>query len=217
MRGLAIQLKGEHLRLLPDKAVYWPARRMLILADLHLGKAMHFRRAGIAAPSGIERANLDRLKALLQALKPEEVLLLGDLFHSRHNSSWESFIAFRSSHAQIRFTLITGNHDILHPDDYARSGLTCLPFRDDGTFHFTHHPTEHYTLYNIAGHLHPGVRLSGKGRQHLTLPCFHIGRSAAVLPAFGTFTGLAMIRPKPTDRVFPITENTVFRCAVPKE
>ncbi|HEY0977817.1 MAG TPA: ligase-associated DNA damage response endonuclease PdeM [Flavobacteriales bacterium] len=215
MTGTPIEVEGEHLLLFADKAMYWPERRTLVLADLHLGKAMHFRRAGIAAPPRIESANLDRLDALLQALKPEELLLLGDLFHSRHNASWEAFVAFRSTFPHTRFTLITGNHDILHPEYYERAGLRSLPWRDDGPFHFTHHPTRHERLYNIAGHIHPGVRLLGKGRQHLTLPCFFFGGSAAVLPAFGTFTGVSVMHPEPTDRVFAIAQRSVFRCAVP--
>ncbi len=213
MTGLTIQVRGERLRLLADKAVYWPARRTLIIADLHLGKAMHFRLSGIAAPAAVEQRNLDRLDRLMQRWRPAEVLLLGDLFHSRHNASWESFAAFRALYADVVFTLISGNHDILDPERYHQAGITCAPFLLRGPFHFTHHPSPQAGHHNIAGHVHPGIRLAGKARQHLTLPCYWFGASAAVLPAFGTFTGLHMVRPVPGDRILAITGDHVFRCS----
>ncbi|MEE7560223.1 phosphoesterase, partial [Xanthomonas sp. Kuri4-2] len=45
-------LAGETVELLGDRALYRPARRALLIADLHLGKADVFRRAGIGLPAG---------------------------------------------------------------------------------------------------------------------------------------------------------------------
>jgi uncharacterized protein len=64
--------------------------------------------------------------------------------------------------------------------------------------------------YNLAGHIHPGVSLRGKGRQSLTLPCFYFGRHQALLPAFGVFTGLARIKPVKEDKVFVIVEDKIM-------
>ena len=64
--ALDIDVAGESLRLLPDRALLWPRARTLVIADLHLGKAQHFRRAGIALPrggTGHDLARLDRLLA----------------------------------------------------------------------------------------------------------------------------------------------------------
>jgi len=212
MTDASLQVRGERLRLLLEKAVYWPAQRTLIIADPHLGKAMHFRRAGIAAPAIVEQENLARLQRILQRIRPKEIILLGDLFHSHHNASWETFATFRREHASIAFTLITGNHDILHPKVYRQAGIACEAQRASGPFLFTHHPTAHTQLYNLAGHIHPGVRLIGKAKQSLTLPCFFYGKGAAVLPAFGGFTGTHVLQPTLGDRVFAITKERVFRC-----
>ena len=38
-RPLAIDCAGETLWLLPEHALWWPAGRVLWVADLHLGKA----------------------------------------------------------------------------------------------------------------------------------------------------------------------------------
>ena len=56
---------GESLVLLGERALYWPTRQALLIADLHLGKADVFRRAGIALPSGGTGEDLNRLQALL--------------------------------------------------------------------------------------------------------------------------------------------------------
>jgi metallophosphoesterase superfamily enzyme len=65
-------------------------------------------------------------------------------------------------------------------------------------------------LYNLSGHLHPGVNMRGKARQSVTLPCFYFGENMGLLPAFGTFTGLARIYPKKNDKVFVIVEEKII-------
>lgn len=80
-----------------------------------------------------------------------------------------------------------------------------------GAFIFSHIPLEEPGEgFNLAGHIHPGVRLRGMGRQQVTLPCFYFGEGQGLLPAFGAFTGLGLIHPKNTDAVYVITENEVI-------
>lgn len=204
-----VQVRGERLELLPAKALWWPRARVLIIADMHMGKATHFRKAGIAVPGAVEQRNVQRAQALLAHYAPHEVLLLGDLFHSRHNGSWEAFVALRRAHSATHFTLVTGNHDILHPDRYAEAGVHCEAQRVQGPFLFTHHPTSTAVHYNIAGHVHPGVRIRGAARQSIVLPCFLFGEAGALLPAFGAFTGLHVLRPAEGERVFAVAGKRV--------
>ena len=211
MNDALIQVRKQRLRLLPDKAIHWAAQRTLIIADLHLGKAMHFRRAGIPVPQAVEQLNLQRLHDLLERTRPKEVLLLGDLFHSDHNSSWGDFVALRQYHGSAHFTLVSGNHDVLDMAHYAHADLHVVPFLDHGPFHFTHQPTEHATRFNLAGHIHPGNRLVGKARQTIQLPCFFFGEQGGVLPAFGGFTGLHRMQRSEKDRVFVMADGCVWR------
>jgi metallophosphoesterase superfamily enzyme len=81
----------------------------------------------------------------------------------------------------------------------------------DGPFALQHHPEEPSRGYALAGHIHPAVQLSGGGRQRLRLPCFWFGRRVGVLPAFGGFTGSALVTPKAGDRVFVVAENEVIQ------
>lgn len=212
MSRTPVQVRGERLQLLPAKALYWPVQRMLVIADLHLGKAMHFRKAGIAAPAAVERLDLERLEALLDAIRPRKLLLLGDLFHSTHNSAWKGFLDLRQHHARVEFVLITGNHDILDRRAYAEADMEEVPALEIGPFRFSHHPEDAADHYGLAGHVHPAVRLTGKGRQYLTLPCFHFGPCNGLLPSFGSFTGSHRIIPTKGDRLFAISGEHVIRC-----
>ena len=48
------------------------------------------------------------------------------------------------------------------------------------------------------------------GGQELRLPCFWFQPHGAVLPAFGSFTGMASIAPRPGDRVFVVADSAVL-------
>lgn len=182
----------------------------MLLADLHLGKVTHFRRRGLPVPAAASDGNWDKLLSLLLEFAPERVIFLGDLFHSAYNAEWDAFQSLISRFPGVRFELIPGNHDILPPDKY--TGLIVQPQElEAGPFLLSHYPVlDPGPLYNLAGHVHPGVRLRGQGRQYLKLPCFYFGEKGGVLPAFGLFTGLGDIRPKAGDQVFVIAEGQVL-------
>lgn len=206
-------LVGQQLWLHPLRAVYWAEAAILLLSDLHLGKTTHFRRAGIATPSAVEDTNFDHLISLLLIFEPTRVLLLGDLFHSDYNAAWEELEALMAQFEHISFELVPGNHDILPAEIYTNSRLTMRPaVYDQPPFRFTHEPVTEFSEdhYNLAGHLHPGVILQGSGKQYLRLPCFYFGLRNGILPAFGAFTGLAMLRVTKTDRIFGIADGQVL-------
>lgn len=207
-----IILQGQTLELHPWRAAYWQEARALLLADLHLGKAAHFRQAGIAASAGAEAANQERLMGLLLEYQPQRVLMLGDLFHSHYNHAWEEFADLVARFPNVSFELAPGNHDILAPEHYAAAGVWVRPLRwTEGPFLLTHHPSaDGQDGYNLAGHVHPAARLRGLGRQQLRLPCFYFGVAGGILPAFGHFTGLADVPIQPGDRVYVVAGNEVL-------
>lgn len=69
-------------------------------------------------------------------------------------------------------------------------------------FQFTHEPQPGSTYYNICGHIHPAVKLKGKAKNKLTLPCFIFKKYHAIIPAFSSFAGSAIVKPQKNDRVF---------------
>lgn len=203
---------GEPLWLHPFRAAYWPKEEALFIADLHLGKVAHFRSNGLAVPADAANENWDRLISLLIDFEPARVLFLGDLFHSTYNQEWPAFCDLLERFPEVSFELIIGNHDILPATLYEAANIVChaetllLP-----PFELTHHPGDPPPgYYNLSGHIHPCVVLQGRGRQYVRLPCFYFGAQQGILPAFGTFTGMARVYPKEAERAFVLTEGGVI-------
>ncbi|HEY4198814.1 MAG TPA: hypothetical protein VGM63_24910, partial [Mucilaginibacter sp.] len=79
--GLDFNFLDQDLVLLPQKAIYWKQQKVLIAADVHMGKVGHFRKAGIAVPRNMEQSDLATLSDLIFEHQPEKLIFLGDLFH----------------------------------------------------------------------------------------------------------------------------------------
>lgn len=208
---LTIALAGETVRLDGDRALYWPARRTLVLADLHLGKGQVLREAGIAVPSGSSARDLARLDALLERHPAARLLVLGDLVHGRTDGAarWRAaFAAWRGRHPALRVELVAGNHD---RHERALTDLVdaihdrCV----DPPFVYAHEPGADPRGYVLAGHLHPGVVLREAHGPALRVPAFWFAAAHGVLPAFGSLTGIAPVRARPGDRVYAATGTAV--------
>lgn len=199
---IKIAFHGVEMALLPQKAMYLPEYKYLIVSDLHLGKASHFVKHGIQVPDNHDDHDLARLQALLEKHLIETVIFLGDLFHSEYNASWEKFKSFRAIHKDKEFILVLGNHDILDPAAYAFLNVVDSLLIEH--CFFTHEPLTSPPLgyANVYGHIHPGIRLIGKGRQSISLPCFMVRAQEMIVPAFGSFTGIYRLKPSSGDRVF---------------
>ena len=107
-----VVLAGERVELLAQRALHWPAQRLLVIADLHLGKDDVFREAGIALPAGGGHADLARLSELLDVTGATRLRVLGDFIHgTRGVARWRNdWRAFRARH-DICVELVLGNHD----------------------------------------------------------------------------------------------------------
>lgn len=212
---LPVDHAGETVWLLPERALWWPAGRVLFVADLHLGKAATYRALGQPVPAGTTRENLARLSALLQHYQPLQLVLLGDLLHAaqaRTPSVLQGLAAWRESFAALECVLVRGNHDSRAGDPPASLGIRVV---DEplavGPFAACHHPQHHETLGVIAGHLHPALNLRGPGLDHVRLPCFCIEPGLAILPAFGEFTGGWSVPREPGRRLYPVGGHRVWQ------
>lgn len=196
---MIIKLDGNFFELLPEKALFWREHGLIIVADLHLGKAMHFRKAGIIMPELSALKDYQNLEALIERYQPQHLCFLGDLFHSHYNSEWRLLESFIAQNPQLNFSLIRGNHDILKKQDYNAINIEVIEDQLAlGNVILSHipinNPSEGYI--NISGHLHPGCVLKGLGRQQIKLPCFVHYLRTLLLPAFGHLTGLQVIDQK---------------------
>lgn len=212
-QDVSSDFKGVSLSLLREKAVWIKSLSTLLIADLHFGKAAHFRKSGIPIPEPVHDFDLHRLRRLHEEFRPVHTYFLGDLFHSDWNDQWGNLNQFLSQFIGTEFHLVKGNHDVLSQRAYEQSILRIheKPLTI-GTFVLSHEPMESVPegLLNICGHIHPGVRLVGKAKQSLRLPCFFQSNSQLLLPAFGNFTGLALVRPKDQEKVWAITEEKII-------
>ena len=59
-------------------ALWWPERRVLVVADLHLEKG-----SALGLPPYDSRETVERLERLVERLSPKQVIALGDSFHDR--------------------------------------------------------------------------------------------------------------------------------------
>lgn len=197
---------GEPVLLHAERALFWPRTRTLVIADLHLGKADHFRRAGIALPVGGTSHDLERLDALLELTGAERLLVLGDLLHGAiPDAPWLArWYAFRNRHAELQVEVVAGNHDRAlreHPERAASMGLVLrAPFLHEPPFLLVHAPDDvprGIDAFALCGHLHPVLRLPGLPR----LPVFRFA-AIGILPAFTAFAGGMPFEPTTGERVY---------------
>ncbi|WP_298233726.1 ligase-associated DNA damage response endonuclease PdeM [uncultured Azohydromonas sp.] len=210
-----IERGGERLQLLAERALWWPARQALLVADAHFGKAASFRRLGVPVPQGTTGRNLDVLSGLIERHGARRLLVLGDLLHSAHAhdapDTLAALAAWRAARVDLRIVLVRGNHDDRAGDPPAALGIEVVdePLRLAGLA-LCHHPRALPGAYVLAGHLHPCITI-GRGFDRLRLPCFHFGPAVGVLPAFGAFTGMHPVRPGRADEVYVVAGEVVRR------
>ena len=214
MNDYIFKIQDETPHLLPERAVYWPRTQTLFIADPHFGKTATFRAHAIPLPEGDMAADLARLTQALQRTAAKQLIVLGDLLHAargRDETVLNTFMTWRAQHMDLRIFLVRGNHDRSAGDPPEDWGIQIVNGPTPGPyFVLSHEPLEPETGYALAGHIHPAVQLTGKGRQSLKLPCFWFGAHCGVLPAFADFTGGALIKPQVGDQIFVLTETQVM-------
>ncbi len=199
-----------------QRCIFWQEQEALILSDLHFGKTGHFRKNGIAVPTGIYKEDLQRLFEQISYFTPKKIIAVGDLFHSEANKELEFFLKWRNDFPSIDFILVRGNHDILDASWYQKAGISVKEgIYTLGGFDFVHNPAEidpsqSAKHFIFSGHLHPGISIKGLGKQSLRFPCYYFSPTQAILPAFSKFSGLAIIKPKKQDTIFAIVDEKLI-------
>ncbi|MEO6446284.1 MAG: ligase-associated DNA damage response endonuclease PdeM [Gemmatimonadaceae bacterium] len=211
LSALELRVAGEVVVLRGDRALYWPRERMLLIADLHLGKTESLRAGGVALPDGVMAHDLDRLRRALVDTDARRLVILGDLVHDAAALApgvRAAFAAWRAS-VDASVELVLGNHDrhvAAMPDEWrlqvAGTTLSLGPFR-------LLHAADGRPAYTWSGHVHPMLALRSP-TDALRVPCFHIGAHGGVLPAFSTLTGGAMTRVAPGERAVAVVDGMVI-------
>jgi DNA ligase-associated metallophosphoesterase len=195
-----LHLAGEMLTPLPEGALWWPERRVLVVSDLHLEKGSSYAAAGQMLPPYDTEATLARVEKLCAAWRPDTVISLGDSFHDRKSESRlpECYAArLRALTLSVDWVWVEGNHD---PDPPARLGGRAARVLRIGPLVFRHEPEGE--VGEVAGHLHPVAKVSGRGRP-VRRRCFASDGARLVMPAMGAFAGGLNILDAAFARVFP--------------
>lgn len=180
------------LMALPQGALYWPARRALLVADLHFEKASWFAKAGQMLPPYDSLATLADLATLIAATGAGEVWCLGDSFHDSEGCERlpaEAQRALLALTGATRWTWITGNHDAGAGAGLVDQcgGALAEEAEVDGLI-LRHEADPADSRPELSGHFHPKMRISVRGRS-VARRCFIAAPTKLILPAFGVLTG----------------------------
>jgi DNA ligase-associated metallophosphoesterase len=184
---------GHELALGTSRALYWPAERALLVADLHLEKASWFAQRGQMLPPYDSRDTLERLADAVRLTDARRVITLGDNFHDDAGALRLDAHCTGMLEALTRaldWVWITGNHDEALPKGF---GGTIVPELEVGGVILRHEARAGETAPEMSGHYHPKLRVNVRNR-HIARPCAVLGRGVGgsdrmILPAFGTLTG----------------------------
>jgi len=183
-----LSFAGHDLRALPEGALYWPARRALLVADLHFEKASWFAVRGQMLPPYDSIATLADLTALVDRTDARELWCLGDSFHDSAGCErlpGQARAMLTALTTRLDWRWITGNHDSLLVDP---CGGTILEEADVDGLVLRHEADPRDGRPELSGHFHPKLRLRLRGRQ-VARRCFVATSTKLILPAFGSLTG----------------------------
>ena len=182
MTAYAFTFAGQSLAALPSGALHWPARRLLVVSDLHLGKSERLaRRGGSLLPPYETRETLTRLSDDLEITGAKSLISLGDSFDDLTAAGTlddTDRMTLNRLMAGRDWTWVEGNHD---SGTFALGG-THRAEATLGTITFRHIATAQTP--EVSGHYHPKARLGSTTRR-----CFLIDAQRIILPAYGAYTG----------------------------
>jgi|TARA_R110000772_G_scaffold22586_15_gene61041 DNA ligase-associated metallophosphoesterase len=169
-------------------ALYWPAQKALLVADLHLEKASFYARQGLMLPPYDSRATLDELADLIEKSQAKKIFCLGDNYHDEGGEArLEENAAdqLKNLTKDIQWMWISGNHD--RDVSGIWGGDVMAEWVGEGIA-LRHEATADTKLPEISGHFHPKLRVPIRGR-HVSRRCFVRSEKHLIMPAFGALTG----------------------------
>lgn len=183
-----LSFAGHEFMALPEGALYWPARRALLVADLHFEKASWFAARGQMLPPYDSIATLTELEALVLRTDARELWCLGDSFHDSRGCERlpdRARALLTGLTGRLDWHWITGNHDSKFVD---HCGGTILDEAEVDGLLLRHEADPRELRPELSGHFHPKLRVSVRGR-HVSRRCFVATGAKLILPAFGALTG----------------------------
>ena len=183
----------------PAGAAFWPARRILIAADIHVavpaqpfGAPAHDVRDARDA-----RGAFERLHRLVRLYRPSKLIMLGHAGAAGPARLQKDELARLNALGREANFLWVGNHTEGLPGTY-------VDVHREGPFTFRHAPVPRLAPreIEICGALRPWASIDSKLRR-IARPCFVADSSRLMLPAFGGAGTGQDVRAPAVARLFP--------------
>ena len=165
-------MKSSDIQPIPNEpALLIKEKKILVIADLHIGIERELREKGLQVPSQT-KSMTKRLLSLIKKYRPDEIVLLGDIKHNIPTSTIQErndvkhFLEMIQPYGSIH--ILPGNHDgninkllqsdiLLHPSD------GCV-IEDIGFVHGHRWPKEEVIQceYVVLAHTHPTIMLTDR-------------------------------------------------------
>ena len=181
-----INFGNNTLQLHHNRTILWREENILVVSDLHLEKGSSYKLSGQFIPPYDTKDTLERLKKIIDKVKPNLLILLGDIFHDKYSLKRMNDTdkkLFNDIISKIKTIFVEGNHDA-NTLDLNRS---THKFYEKNNLFFKHIFSNEKKL-EISGHYHPSVSIKHKGIK-LRCPCFIVSKNKIILPSFGKYTG----------------------------
>lgn len=188
--------------LISDLALWIPGERVLAIADVHLGYEEALNRQGMLVPREQFRHTVQRLQPLLEAHRPETVVINGDLKHEFGRISdqeWKDVLKLLDligRHCR-HIVLVEGNHDKILGPLAGKRNLDVRKSFTAGKVLFIHGDAvpDRKVLKGvktiIIGHEHPALGLR-EGERREPFKCWLVGtwkrKNLVVMPSFNLVT-----------------------------
>lgn len=176
-------------------ALWMPGPRALVIADVHLGYAWAMRRRRQLGPLA-EGGVTEKLAGVVAELRPDVVVLLGDVVHAPRPSEEERRAveqALRRLAESAAVIAVRGNHDRTFARDY---GIEMMDqWEHEGVVAI--HGDRPYTgsaAHVLIGHIHPAISVIDDAGASQRMPVFLSCERVTALPAFSPFAAGMVIR-----------------------
>jgi hypothetical protein len=184
------------------KSLFLIKEKILIISDLHIGFEQIALDSGFFIPKTQHEDMKKTLEDILKKVKPEKIIILGDLKHDFgriNKQEWketESFLNFLKKNVKD-IVLIKGNHDNMLEPLVKKHKIKILDYYIEKKIAFFHGHKIWNKLYDkkikiwIVGHKHPAIIIKKHAKQE-KYKCFLKGKykdkQMIIMPSFFPLT-----------------------------
>ncbi|HLR00184.1 MAG TPA: hypothetical protein VK102_07385 [Sphingobacterium sp.] len=202
-----IKVKNIPIHLLTKRAAYLPSYKTMAVSDWHLNKLDDNTEYGKKSVD-FDKEELDQFGELVDEYEPQRVVLLGNTFHPNWDADWQLLYDFAEKYTDIEFVFTQKDY----PKEIAQKFGRLPNFRFVLQYILDHKICFSYNLdvltsedfLCIAGGELPGCIVSGSGGQMYRMPCFKVSNNVLVMPSYGKWTSLNILKKEKNTRLYAI-------------